>query len=500
VSRELILAEVEKWGNAGDYAEEETPGKWTVLRGRYGASRGTLALALQHANAPELRIEPGVTGWHDVYVRVYHTGRDDVGVFAGTTRDRALRLLRPEMQTESFEELYLGPRDLADATIRLGNYGLRSCVDCVRLVPLDHAGLVARRALAPAEWEVVGILDFADAAGDYIPDTECAAEAVRVHAEAGFTTIIWKSFAVRCEFHSRVGDLRSAKFSAGFRSTVGDLLAKYDTLEAAAAAAKESKVRILGWLRINNETSARTGEWVKFAGDTRFHLAHPEMRQINKDGHPTPKLSFAYPEVREYLCAIGREVLDRGMDGLVIDVLRHPPMVRYDAPLVKAFTENTGQDPRQMEGDGTEEWLRFRATAFTSLLRDFRRMMDDSPHAAKPLWVRAHPFPWRLLRDGCDVDAWMKEGLVQTLVVGHHVVTGPGHPTLYDLRPIQDVVRARAKLIAQVMRFTEMHTAFGLARQAREQNADGVAIYESNAVVTYPRQRERIRRLRNLNS
>ena len=48
------------------------------------------------------------------------------------------------------------------------------------------------------------------------------------------------------------------------------------------------------------------------------------------------------------------------VDGLMIDVLRHPPMVQYDKPLVDAFIAQTGEDPRQMDGHGTEAWLRFR--------------------------------------------------------------------------------------------------------------------------------------------
>jgi hypothetical protein len=351
--------------------------------------------------------------------------------------------------------------------------------------------------LPPAEKEVCGILDFADSPDAYRPMEECAAEMVRVHAEAGFTTLFWKAYAVRCEYQTKIGDLRSKDLQPEKRITVGHLLEKYDTLEAAAAAAAACGIKLLGWMRINNEFAGGTSsEWTKFSKVTTFRKNHPELCEREKDGSPSHRLSFAYPEVREYLCSLGSEILDRGVQGLLIDVLRHPPMARYDKPLVDAFVEQTGENPLEMAGDGSEEWLRVKCTAFTDLLRDFRKMMESTGHKDKPIYVRAMPQPWRLLRDGCDVDAWLREGLVDTFVAGHHIIISPGHPTHYDLSPIQGLIDGRARLVAQVARNSEIHTARALTRQAYEQGADGIAIYESNAMVEFPHFRDAIREFR----
>ena len=193
---------------------------------------------------------------------------------------------------------------------------------------------------------------------------------------------------------------------------------------------------------------------------------------------------------------IAREILERGVDGLMIDVLRHPPMAQYDQPLVDAFMAQTGSDPRRLPGHGTEEWLRFRAMAFADLLRDLRRMMDAQGHAAKPIYVRAMPQPWRLLRDGCDVEAWVREGLVHTFIAGHHCITAPGVPAYYDLAPMRRLLGGRARLIAQVWRSADLHSALALGRQAYDQGADGTAIYESNQFVTLPSYRGAVWSLR----
>jgi len=471
--------------------EEAKSGKWLVRRGVWGASSGLLVCSEAGHAVPELRVVPGLTGWHEVRVRIYHpTNPEGWGIYVGTSRDRALRLLRAELRTEDFEELSLGQRDMTEADVVVDGSWINCALDSVRFRPCAKP-----RALPLTDKEVCGILDFADAPDDYRPMDVCAAEAVRVHAEAGFTSILWKAFAVRCEFHSQVGEIRTASLQPGLRVTVGHLLEKYDTLAAAAAEGRALGLKMLGWMRISNETSG-AGEWAKFAPTTPFHRAHPEMRQRDRNGNLTPRLSFAFSEVRAYLCAIGREILDRGMDGLAIDVLRHPPMVRYDQPLIEAFIRQTGQDPRQMDGDGTEEWLRFRAQAFTALLRDFRQMMRASGHGNKALYVRTMPQVWRNLRDGCDVGAWLREGLVDTIILGHHGMTSPGHVWQMDWQPMLTLIGGRARVLAQVMRFTEMPVGLELARQAYAQGADGVVIYESNDVVTRPSQRDAIARLR----
>lgn len=496
IENKMIFEDPLEWVDPSDTTnnpEEAKSGKWLVLRGVYGAGNGLLLRNESDRAVAQLRFDPKLSGWHEVRIRLHARGIKH-GLYAGASNDRALRLLKSELSTEDFQELPLGPRNMTGAQIILDGSWIDCEIDSVIFTPCEPPAKPKS-----ADKEVCGILDFADCPDNFRPMEQCAAEAVRVHAEAGFTSLLWKAYAVRCEYHTKVGEIRAAKFQPGARVSVGTLLEKYDTLAAAAEEAWSLGIKMLGWMRINNETSG-SGEWAKFGANTPFHLAHPDMRKVDKDGNLTPRLSFAYPEVREYLCSIGREILDRGVDGLAIDVLRHPPMVMFDKPLAEDFIRLTGQDPRRMEGDGSEEWLRFRARAFTGLLRDMRRMMDRSGAGDKPLYVRTLFQPWRNLRDGCDVEAWMKEGIVDTVILAHHCTVSPGHPWRPSIEPMKDVIARRARIIAQVMRFTEMPVGLENARRAYDEGADGVAIYESNEVVAYPSQRDAIVRFRNPNT
>lgn len=498
------------WGAGTAFSEAQEPveGKWQVRRGVAGSSSGVLISSgiREVREVPELQFNPGLSGWHNVAVRIYHgnpharggygSGNFNGTVHVGTTKDRALRLLRAELATEDFEILSLGPRDMTGASLRLdGSYNYCQ-IDSVHFTPCQQP-----MKLPQAKKELCGILDFADAPDDYRPMDVCAAECVRTHAEAGFTTLFWKAYAVRAEYHSEVAPRRTPQNQPHLRHTIGHILEQRDTLTDAVNEAHACGMKILGWMRINNEIQKNNSsdmEWSKFSDLPPFHQAHPEKRERKKDGYLEVRLSFAYREVRQYLCDIAREILEHGTDGLMVDVLRHPPMATFDKPLVDAFIEKAGHDPRLMDGDGTLEWQRFRATAFTDLLRDFRNMMDAEGYKDRPIYVRAMPQPWRLMRDGCDVNAWLEEGLVDTFVAGHHCMTSPGHPAYFDLAPIKELIAGRARLIAQVMRMSDLHTALQLGQQASEQNADGSAIYESNHVVTLPSYRDAMYKLRNL--
>ena len=61
-------------------------------------------------------------------------------VHVGTTRDRALRLLRAELATEDFEVLSLEPRDMTNATLRIDGAYDGCLLDSVRFTPCDPPG------------------------------------------------------------------------------------------------------------------------------------------------------------------------------------------------------------------------------------------------------------------------------------------------------------------------------------------------------------------------
>jgi hypothetical protein len=249
---------------------------------------------------------------------------------------------------------------------------------------------------------------------------------------------------------------------------------------------------IYGWARIGNEFSKPNHQ---FSATTPFHLAHPDAFQVYKSGSKAPRLSFAFPEVRHHKVAILCEIASYGMDGICIDVLRHPMMAQYDVPLVEAFKAKTGRDPRQEENDAGEDWLRFRAEAFTQFLREARAALDRQAGRRFPLMVRTVDQVWRNLHIGCDVGKWVEEGLVDEIIFGPHCATAENYPEKLDLTPYLAMSGGRIRVYGQVWRYGSAIHAEAMAKDLYEQGADGVALYESNMSVYLPSVRDRLWKL-----
>ena len=132
------------------------------------------------------------------------------------------------------------------------------------------------------------------------------------------------------------------------------------------------------------------------------------------------------------MLGIVREVLERDVDGVDLDFLRHPPCFGYEAPLVKGYQERFHLDPQTLPDDNDERWLHYRAELVTALLRDIRQAVDEAAKKkGRPLGLSARIDHAHALLWGCDVDGWLNERLLDILVVSQHGIGGWD----FDLRP-----------------------------------------------------------------
>ena len=185
----------------------------------------------------------------------------------------------------------------------------------------------------------------------------------------------------------------------------------------------------------------------------RFFVQHPEWHEARADGRPAPQLCFAVPEVRAHKGAILREAAAYGLQGLLIDTLRHPPMVGYHPLVTEAFRERFGeQPPRSLdapvflergddrEGEAWERWFRFRATFFAAFLRELRAGLQADGLGHLPIHVRVAPR--RALHDGADLEALLDEGLIEGVVANRYTTEPLDYERLFPL------VRGRVPVVA----------------------------------------------------
>ncbi len=466
-------------------------GAWALAEGCCGAPNGRLLFAAAGQNAPVLEFRPKVRGSHAIYVHLFgkrafnwthaaHTyGYDGFGAFVRLGDDPHFTPLMTERNEASYETAYFKTVDCDENTrIEVGNFGLPTYLAGITLVPVSTSPLPARQG------RLIGILDFADDLPFAQPRPLAGAAAVRRHVDMGFDMILWKAAnGSICEYRTALGVQRNDG------TPIAELLREYDVMRQAAEEARRLGVSLYAWSRLLRDPH-RKG---KAPPPTPFHAAHPEMVQQFKDGSESWQLSFAWPEVRRYMISILCEMAACGVEGVFVDLLRHPPVVRYDLPLVEAFKAQGNGDPREMSGDGTEDWLRFRCEAFTQFLRELRAALDaQNGNRRYPLIVRTVDQPWRNLQIGCDVERWVAERLVDGLLFAPHLPTGETYPEHLDLRPYVQMAAGSVPVYGQVWRQSSALQAEALAAQLYGQGVSGVALYESNLAVVRSSMRERL--------
>jgi len=216
-----------------------------------------------------------------------------------------------------------------------------------------------------------------------------------------------------------------------------------DTLQCVAEGCHAADVQCYASVRMNPvyglKAAGWTGDSMARFFNSKFWWEHPEWRVHYQDGREHPALSYAFPEVRARVLGIVREVLERDVDGVDLDFLRHPPCFGYEAALVKGYQERFHLDPKTLPDDKNERWLHYRAEFVTMLLRDIRQAVDEAAKKkGRPLGLSARIDHAKHLLWGCDVDVWLKEKLLDILVVSRHGLGGWD----FDLRPFVEKGKA----------------------------------------------------------
>ena len=99
---------------------------------------------------------------------------------------------------------------------------------------------------------------------------------------------------------------------------------------------------------------------------------------LNKEGVPITNLSLAYPQVRQYWLSLLRETLDYGTDGIQLHLNRSEPYIFYEEPVVSAFKEKYGEDPRRLSVEDPR-WVAHCAGYVTQFIREVRALLDEKP-------------------------------------------------------------------------------------------------------------------------
>ena len=259
-----------------------------------------------------------------------------------------------------------------------------------------------------------------------------------------------------------------------------------DTLAVVAAACRDAGIACYASLRMNGDYSATwMGETLPRMFNSNFWRNHPEFRVRGKQGEDRIKLSYAFPEVRAFRLGLVREAAERDIAGVNLDFLRHPDFFGYEEPLVRAFQAKHGIDPRTVSATDAR-WLAMRAEIMTGFVREVRRALDAvGERRGRRIGLSAR-VDWKAHRSwGCDIEAWLREGLLDYLVLAQRSLGGYE----FDLQPF--VAMARGTGCAILFGEEAILTGNDLTAQEDKLIAEGKMTPPQRGMLTLDRYRER---------
>lgn len=151
-----------------------------------------------------------------------------------------------------------------------------------------------------------------------------------------------------------------------------------------------------------------------------LYLQHPEWRCVDRTGARAPRLSYAFPGVRDFVLRLLRETMQYAVDGICLLYNRRMPLLEFEAPLVDSFVAQYGIDPRKL-AENDPQWTAHRANVLTDFMRELRAAAEDETRRqrrAKPIAITVVVLSSvaENLQQAIDLETWVREELIDTLV------------------------------------------------------------------------------------
>ena len=410
-------------------AAESRKGRWRISSYVSQGIEGKLLYADCQAEAPEVTLALGLTGWHRVTVGLWGPSEG----FPYSAAGNRLKLsgepaFRPLVRrgsvpggishVENIEEFVLGSANLSGQHLVIGppaaGSGAVTAVAYVRCEPLSDRqvkAVVEDRARSDCR----RIIAYNDGLSFYGRrdrwEKQDFWEMIEPYRHSDVESLYFGLLGDVTCFPARNGTMAQGPGAEKFRSLMDRGIHPVVT---AMEYAHQMGLKFFIYQRM--------GAWADpFPDDmwcSDFTRAHPQFRCISKEGLPITQMSYAFSEVRRRQIDLLSEVASLGVDGVDLTLMRGPAYVLYEEPLVNGFKEQFGQDPRQLD-EWDPRWLEYRRWPMTAFLMELRQELDKvGAKLDKRLEISAVTLPTALgnLFYGLDVETWVNERLVDRLV------------------------------------------------------------------------------------
>ena len=446
----IYLSDMSRCRPESALTEKPARGRWRLLPYETEGFSGTMLVAGRNTGAPEIRYPLTQKGWYRISLglRSYGEGEEATLVEVRLGRDSTSVMVRHEHGEEDrIDDYYWRTVELSGSDeLVFGQW-------CRRLVPENADSLgnscsgvwLAYIKLDSLTAEEVAQLHQERQSGKtrvlychndawsytyrYRPTTEAEIRReIEPFRDTDFSRIYWEAgMGDRMYYPTKIGRITAADEWIHDPYRVGDRLAKetwqawrgqgIDPLKVAAGHAHSIGMEFHATYRPSGfHFPVPQDEW----NEGGAYDQHPEWRGRDKAGRPAPRLSYAFPGVRDMVGGFLKEIAGYDIDGICLAYNRRPPYLEYEQPLLDGFRAKHGKDAREV-GDKDHEWMKYRATFMTAFMKEVQETMEEVRQErgrTKPLEVSAIVLSSELenLYYGLDLEEWVKQGFVDTLM------------------------------------------------------------------------------------
>ncbi|MBT4098887.1 MAG: hypothetical protein HOE86_14640, partial [Gemmatimonadetes bacterium] len=481
----IYLLDMSRCEPATAVGTQFSEGQWTSVAYAIAAGEGKMLFSGPDTQAPPVQLNPQVSGWYHIFVGTYrfHVFPDyclllklssDPGYSRATVetfrRDKDIVAEEMILGATDLAEAYWKAADLTDEQIifdrpRAGLLAETTAnISYLRLVPMSAAERTQAEAdRQPGEHRrlTANFDGGQNTLWAYASDEEMRAE-FQALAHADVQAVLWgcaRSFATY--YPSNVASYVKWSFGLpgnmrhGRQAIERQRQSDFDPLKSAIACAREIGIKIYPQVRMIGEQLPPNH--IDYTGPGDYQRQHPEYRCLSPQGRPTRHLSQAFPEVRAKYVDLFREwVDDYEADGVCIVFCRSWPYVLFEEPILESFRQQHGVDMTSLDYFD-ERVLAHRATFLTQLLRQTRQMLDEVGERQGRRLRTSYVIPAEdygstptpdlgpftpLKIHAMDVETWVREGLVDDLVVHiQDVGDAAGNDARVALAPYVDLAR-----------------------------------------------------------
>ena len=152
-------------------------------------------------------------------------------------------------------------------------------------------------------------------------------------------------------------------------------------------------------------------------------------------------MSFAYPEVRTFYVSFFKQLASTGTKGIMIDLLRHPPIAGYEPIVSEAFKKKYGKEMETLDVYNDPVVQEHLSEYFRLFLVEMRQAIGNEIEIS----VRCSG-PNNFALRGKE---WIEAGLINTIVDGHWYSGNGPRPTM-DATVAAVGTRGKAMAAAEV--------------------------------------------------